>query len=273
MRHSIPEELLTSDALASAALIAILLLARLIAGRALRQPDNLSPQATRRWTANVRNLLLLVAVIGLIMIWAPQLRTFALSLTAVAVALVVATKELILCLSGSALRTFTRAYSVGDFVEIGTTRGEVADYNLMATSILEFESHDGSIQPTGRRVIIPHSLLFTTPAKVLGQTGGKMPHRFQLVFEPDLDLFSAKDEIENAAGQALEGLLPEEKSEVPSSEKRVKIGIGTSDIGKLKLEVMILVHPAVALDAENGVTCAIGTLVQDKRAQGTHSLA
>lgn len=123
MNFEIPSALYTSDVFASISLTLVLLVAKVIAGRALSRRDDLTPQVARRWTANFRNVLLLVAVIGLIMIWAPQLRTFALSLTAIAIAIVVAIKELILCLSGAALRTFTRAFSVGDVIEVGTTKG------------------------------------------------------------------------------------------------------------------------------------------------------
>ncbi|NVD45009.1 mechanosensitive ion channel domain-containing protein [Qipengyuania atrilutea] len=155
MSFEIPSAFYTSDAFASVSLLLVLFAARLIVGRALRRRKDLTEQVARRWTANLRNLLLLVAVIGLVMIWAPQLRTFALSLTAVVVALVVATKELILCLSGAALRTFTRAFSVGDVVEVGATKGEVLDLSLLAAQLEEFENSGGSIVPTGRIVTLP----------------------------------------------------------------------------------------------------------------------
>jgi len=175
----------------------------MIAGRALLRRDDITEKVARRWTANVRNVLILVAVVGLIMIWAPQLRTFALSLTAVAVAIVVATKELILCLSGAALRTFTRAFSVGDIIEVGTTKGEVLDLNLLATQLREFESIDGSVVPTGRIVTLPYSLLFSSPAKVLPHSRARIEHAFTMTFEPDVNLFSRVHELRAIAVEAL----------------------------------------------------------------------
>lgn len=153
MLERLGELLLTSDVLASAALICVLLSVHVLIGRALKRRESLPLLVARRWTANLRNLLLVVALIGLAMIWAPQLRTFALSLTAFAVAMVVAMKELILCLSGSALRTFSRIYSVGDYVEIGGKRGEVLDHSLLVTRMKEFEATEGLFQETGREII------------------------------------------------------------------------------------------------------------------------
>lgn len=91
------------DTAASVALLGLLVAIRLVAIRLLRSKTGASPHIQRRWSATIRNVLFLLGVIGLVLIWAPQLRTFALSLTAVAVAFVVATKELIPCFSGSFL--------------------------------------------------------------------------------------------------------------------------------------------------------------------------
>jgi small-conductance mechanosensitive channel len=260
------DTLLTSDVLASLALILSLLAVRLLVGRALKAKENLPPQVVRRWTANVRNFLLLVAVLGLVMIWAPQLRTFALSLTAVAVALVVATKELILCLSGSALRTFTRAYSVGDYVQIGGTRGEVLDYNLLATRIVEFESREGSFVPGGREAIVPHSMLFGSPTRIEGKAGGRVEHTLQLTFEPDVNLFAHGEEIRRAARDAQ--LDREEKhgkaaprskrtSARPEQVAGPEIAFGTSDIGKYRVVVTLFALPEIVAETESAVACAI----------------
>ena len=60
---------------------------------------------------------MLLILLGLAMIWAAQIQTLALSMFAVAAAIVVATKELIMCLSGSILRSVTKQYSIGDYTK------------------------------------------------------------------------------------------------------------------------------------------------------------
>ena len=134
----------------------ILLLVRLAAGLAIRRRTDAAPHLRRRWSANVRNLLLILALIGLMLIWAPQLRTFALSLTAVAVAIAIATKELILCFSGSFMRASSRSFTVGDWIEIAGTRGEVVDHNIFVTIVHEFEP--GTYNYTGRTAVLPNSV-------------------------------------------------------------------------------------------------------------------
>ena len=244
MSFEIPPALYTSDVFASVFLVSVLLFARLIAGRALRRRDDLTQQVAHRWTANFRNLLILVAAIGLIMIWAPQLRTFALSLTAVAVAIVVATKELILCLSGAALRTFTRAFSVGDVIEVGSTKGEVLDLNLLATRVREFESRDGSIAPTGRMITLPYSLLFTLPAKVQPHANGTIEHAFAMTFEPDADIFAMHDDLLEAAESALSELVGATGSArlMDDGIGHCRINFGTNEIGKYRLEIILTGH-------------------------------
>lgn len=267
MNFEIPSALYTSDVFASVSLIVVLLVARLIAGRALRRRDDLTQQVARRWTANFRNVLILVAVIGLIMIWAPQLRTFALSLTAVAVAIVVATKELILCLSGAALRTFTRAFSVGDVIEVGTTKGEVLDLNLLATRLKEFESADGSIVPTGRTITLPYSLLFTLPAKVLPHAKGTIEHAFEMTFEPDADVFAMNEDLLEVAEMALADNVADTGTTTSSGHQRARcrINFGTSEIGKYRLEIILFGHLPDPQGAENAVTRAIGSLVHSRQ--------
>jgi small-conductance mechanosensitive channel len=273
MNLEIPPALYTSDTLASVSLILALLAARLVAGRALRRRNDLAEQVARRWTANLRNVLILVGVVGLIMIWAPQLRTFALSLTAVAVAIVVATKELILCLSGAALRTFTRAFSVGDMIEVGTTKGEVLDLDLLAARLKEFETRDGSIVPTGRTVTLPYSLLFASPAKVLAHSSRGIEHSFHLTFDTDVDVFALEAELREATKDAL-AALPRDK-EVARSKGREEAGFridfGTSDLGKYRLLVTLQDASANPRGAESAVARAIGSFVHARRPAGGES--
>ncbi|MEE4206322.1 MAG: mechanosensitive ion channel family protein [Erythrobacter sp.] len=256
----LPPDSSLPDVLASIALIAALAAAWLITGRALKAKDDLPQQVARRWTANVRNLLLLIAVVGLLMIWAPQLRTFALSLTAVAVAIVVATKELILCLSGSAFRTATRAYSIGDIIEIGANRGEVLDINLLSTRLRELDRREGSLRSVGYGTVVPHSLLFTQPVRVLVREGRRPVHSFVLTFESEANLFAQLDAIAERANAAL-GAAAGEGAVGPMEPARV--AISTSDLGRQRLEFEIAAGPDEAARAERAVTIAIGAFVHE----------
>ena len=273
MTINLPAQLYTSDALASIALITILFFVRLLVGRLLSARDNLSRKVVRRWGANFRNFLLLVAVIGLVMIWAPQLRTFALSLTAVAIAVVVATKELILCLSGSALRTFSSAYSIGDIIEVDGTRGEVVSYNLLATRLDELEARDGSMRPTGRTVLVPHSLLFGSPIRVLEEPQEGVRHTFVMTFDPTANIFAEQSNIESVARKAL-GLFERERvkrgaAPIPTTQKhamsqQLQISFGTNDIGKYKLDITVFTLTDLVQRTENSIACAIGDYVHQQ---------
>ncbi|MGH7184720.1 MAG: mechanosensitive ion channel domain-containing protein, partial [Pseudomonadota bacterium] len=96
-------------------------------------------------------------------ILANELRAFAVSLVAIAVAVVLATKELILCLSGTALRIGANAYTIGDRIEINGVRGNVIDQTFLATTILEIGPGHVTSQYSGRAVVFPNSLLLAHP--------------------------------------------------------------------------------------------------------------
>src|SRR5688572_8790645 len=54
-----------------------------------------SGEEKRRWIIQIKNVSLIILAAGLFGIWATELRSFALSLVAVAAALAIATKEII----------------------------------------------------------------------------------------------------------------------------------------------------------------------------------
>ena len=86
-------EMILPVALHSLILLAVVLALRLILVRAVLSRESLSVETRRRWAASIRNALALVFIIGLIFIWAHQLSAFAVSLVAIAVALVLATPD------------------------------------------------------------------------------------------------------------------------------------------------------------------------------------
>jgi small-conductance mechanosensitive channel len=155
--------LILPDIVKSLILLAMVLIGRLVLMRAVTHSTSLTVETKRRWVLMIRNVIGVVFVMGLVFIWAHELATFAVSLVAIAVALVLATKELILCLSGTVLRAGSNAYTMGDRIEISGTRGNVIDQNLLATTLLEIGPGHNSSQYTGRAVVFPNSLLLSHP--------------------------------------------------------------------------------------------------------------
>src|SRR5690606_16118234 len=61
-----------------------------------------APDVVRlRWRVQIRRAVVTSLILGLLVIWGSELRELAFSLVAVAVAIVIASKELILCFLGS----------------------------------------------------------------------------------------------------------------------------------------------------------------------------
>ena len=149
---------------ASLFLLFAMLLLRFGASRAIFRIESVSIEQRRRWMVTLRNAAFFLFGFGLLIIWAEQVRTWAISLVAVAAALVLATKELILCVSGAVMRTLSRPFSVGDRIEINGVRGDVVDMTLLTTSILEIGPGVQNHQRTGRAITLPNSLLLSFPA-------------------------------------------------------------------------------------------------------------
>ena len=144
-------------------LILVVILLRMGLVRTILGLDKQQLEVRRRWIVNIRNVSLMVVLVGMILIWHQPLLTVAVSFIALAVAMVIATKELIVCISGAVVRASTKSYSVGDRIEIAGKRGDVVDQNLFTTTLLEIGPGPSSHQYTGRAIVIPNSLLLNTP--------------------------------------------------------------------------------------------------------------
>ncbi len=149
------------DGLKSLILLLFLISVRALAVRWIAGNQTLSMESKRRWVVTTRNSVVLAFLIGLVIIWAHELQAFAVSLVALAAAMVLATKELILCWSGAALRVGSKVYAVGDRIQIAGHRGVVLDHDAFATKLLEIGPGQSAHLYTGRVAVFPNSLLFT----------------------------------------------------------------------------------------------------------------
>lgn len=158
-----------------------MLLLRSLANRLIRRSVG-STELRRKWLVQSRNGLLLLTLLGLFMIWGEELRTLALSVVAIAVAFVVATKELIMCVTGSLLKTGARSFDIGDRIQIKDFRGDVIDQNLLATTILEVGPGKFTHQRTGRMIVLPNALFVSEPVINESFTYNYVLHVFTVPF-------------------------------------------------------------------------------------------
>lgn len=163
----LPDSVVISDSvirllLSTIILLFVTLVSRALVSRLIRQKVD-SIELRRKWLVNSRNGFLLLMLLGLVMIWGAELRTLALSIVAIAVAFVVATKELILCVIGSIIKTGSRSFNLGDRIQIKEFRGDVIDQNLLTTTILEVGPGKQVHQRSGRIVVIPNALFVSEP--------------------------------------------------------------------------------------------------------------
>lgn len=172
--------------------------------RALRA-RNLGVEEQRRFVASTRSTVLVVLLVGTAALWFDQLKIFALSLAAVSAALVLATKELIMCIGGTFLRTSSRAFEIGDRIEIGPFRGDVIDATLLSTTILEIGPGHVGHQRTGRAITVPSSLFLSTPIVNESFTDAYVLHTFSVV-APNDATWSAREKALLAA--ATEEMAP-----------------------------------------------------------------
>ncbi|WP_191090084.1 mechanosensitive ion channel domain-containing protein [Histidinibacterium aquaticum] len=262
------------DLLASFLLLLLLWIARKIVVRSIRARTELAPQDQRRLITSARNVFLLLLLIGLVMIWAPQLRTFALSLTAVAVAIVVATKELILCLSGAVLRATTRAFAVGDWIEVGENRGEVTDHTVLATTLQEFGAGPNAYVPTGRTIVVPNSLLLTAPVRNQSALRDLTYHRFVVTLDPTPRIGGAHALVSDIVGRHYAPFRDEAARANAAIERRTHsdlpdpaplVRFRTSELGKLRVEVTLFCPANAAERLESEITLELLSAIEADR--------
>ncbi|OAM30054.1 hypothetical protein A7P95_03285 [Eikenella longinqua] len=164
------------------------LLARLVLLRLyFRRHPRLEIDEMRRALVVSRNMGLIVCALGLFAVWFAQIQTFALSMVALAAATVLATKELIMCLSGSLMRMLTKQYSVGDFIEIGGIRGRVVDINMFNTLVMEIGPNALVEHMSGQAVSFPNSLVLAQPLRRDNVFGSYVVHTFEVPVPIALD--------------------------------------------------------------------------------------
>lgn len=228
-------------------LIVAIIILRMIINRYLRR-NVASIDLRRKWLVQSRNGLMILLVFGMVVIWGDELRTLALSVVAIAVAFVVATKELILCVTGSILKTGAGSFNIGDRIQIKDFRGDVIDQNLLATTILEVGPGKITHQRTGRMTVIPNALFVSEPLINESYTNNYVLHVFTIPFKREDDWQGAQEAFLKAANRHCAPYLDEVRNhmhelseergvEIPTVDPRVTIQVPAA--GEIHLIIRI----------------------------------
>ena len=155
------ENILVGGLFTTAIILLAILALRFFLVRLIRGKTEILDKDQRRWLNRINNSTTGLVLLSLVFIWAPQIHTFALSLTAFAVAVVLTTKELLMCLTGGFLRATTKPFGIGDWITVDNVTGEVMRITAMTTTIEGIDMAARTYQFTGHTIQIPNSKFLT----------------------------------------------------------------------------------------------------------------
>ena len=258
-------EIMTENKLlASLLLIAVAAVIRWLAVRYIRRMPSDDNDLPKRWMNATRNTVTTFIVIGLIIIWLSELRFVALSIATFAVALVIAAREFIQCFLGALYQTSSRAFSIGDWIKVGSNYGEVVSSDWLTTKLLEIDMESMSYGYTGKTLVIPNNQFVANPIQNLNFMRRYVSHSFTIVRDAEpIDVFQAKEMILKMAqsysdphkevAQRYNEMLEKRLGvRLPGPESSVRIT--TTNLGKNQFTVTVFCPTEEAVNIEQKLT-------------------
>ena len=250
------------EIIVTAAVLLCLITLRFFLVKMIKRRSPILDKAQRRWINRINNSTLVLGFTILVFIWAPQLHTFALSLTAVAVAIVITTKEILMCLTGGFLRAAMKPFMIGHWIAIDDMTGEVMSINALGTVIQEIDTETKTYQFTGRTIEIPNSRFLTASIRNLNFFKNYLYHDITITVQHDnidFDLLIKKlEEIvsfnftPHEKGALAFNKIVEKKSAVDFADPSPQYFIKTSDLGHYTFTIKLFLPTleAVKVDTE-----------------------
>ena len=163
-----------------------------------------------------RNVVWATAVIIIVALWSNQITGFLISLAAIGGALLIVSKELILCLWGGLIISLSKSLRIGNVVEIGDFTGQLVNTGFLTFDLMEIGP---SRKQTGRLLQVPNALLLSQPLKNLSTYGMYGVHLIEFYFEPSVDLNIAEELILKLANNAASDWVEKADAHFKSVEK------------------------------------------------------
>jgi len=156
--------LIMKGGLATVIMLLVLIVAKVVTARYIRNAErNWTSQQRLRWIGYVRNIFFTLLVLGLVYVWGEAIHGLAVSVFAIAFAVVYTVKEMFMCLNGSFLKFRGNHFDIGDRIRIGDLRGDVIDSTLLTTTLIEIGRGAANHQMTGKKIVLPNSFFLDKP--------------------------------------------------------------------------------------------------------------
>jgi small-conductance mechanosensitive channel len=188
-----------SEFLSGLVAFSILIFIRHLIVRSVFKLQFSKPERKQKWMRVARTVTFLVLVLIFVLMWGQELRSLAISLAAVAVALVLALKEVIVSMIGGLVKASYKLFEVGDRITVGEIRGQVIDHNLYMTTLFEIGPGSVSNQFTGRQVKIPNSVFITENFTITPAGNHYTLHIMVVPVALDKDIFIKQEILKKCA--------------------------------------------------------------------------
>jgi len=179
--------------------VLLLIFMRYLLVRAVDRIQFQKAERKKKWMSVTRFLSFILLCFIFMFTWGEELQSLAISLAAVAVALVLALKEVILCLMGGIFKATHRLFEIGDRITINGIRGEVVDHTLYMTTLFEVGPGPTSNQYTGKQVKIPNSAFLSSSFFITPSGSHYTLHVMVITASLDKNLFEKQQLLLDAA--------------------------------------------------------------------------
>lgn len=226
------ESITLSKSIISAIIITLAIILKSGTSRYFQKKYIQNPPTAKKLIVQSNNLIMTTVVLMVLAVWASTLSGFAISIAAVAGAILLINKELIMCAIGYVLIYSAKPFKIGDFIEIAGMKGRVSDINFVHTVIAE----GGTLnQLTGKSVSVPNSKLITEPVRNNTATGRFVIDLMDIIIPINSDLVLAESAAIDAAESVCSPWMEEadkylahfettELIDLPSAKPRVLFG-------------------------------------------------
>jgi small-conductance mechanosensitive channel len=153
-----------------------------------------------RWVQR-KNIVWVSALLLILALWSGQITGFLISIAAIGGALLIVSKELILCLWGAVIISLNKNLKIGSIVEIGQFNGQLVNTGFVTFELAEIGP---SKKQTGRLLFLPNSLIFTQTIKNLSVYGSYGIHLIEFHFDRQVKIQEAESlalRLANNAGK------------------------------------------------------------------------